>query len=52
MGRHVLEIVLSSTDLHLVGTLESSRHPELGTDAGSLVGRPVGSPGTELEFAL
>ncbi len=42
MGRHVLELVLSSSDLHLVGTLESSRHPELGTDAGSLVGRPTG----------
>lgn len=42
MGRHVLELVLSSSDLHLVGTLESGRHPELGTDAGSLVGRPTG----------
>ena len=42
MGRHVLELVLSSTDLRLAGTLESGRHPELGTDAGSLVGRPTG----------
>ena len=42
MGRHVLELVLSSADLRLVGTLESGRHPELGTDAGSLVGRPTG----------
>jgi 4-hydroxy-tetrahydrodipicolinate reductase len=42
MGRSVLEQVLAAPDLRLVGTLESGRHPELGTDAGSLVGRPTG----------
>lgn len=42
MGRMVLEQVLGSPDLRLVGTLESARHPELGTDAGSIVGRPTG----------
>ena len=42
MGRHVLEQVLMSSDLRLVGTLEGSRHPELGSDAGAMAGRPTG----------
>ena len=42
MGRHLLEQILSAPDLRLAGTLESGRHPELGSDAGSLVGRPTG----------
>lgn len=53
MGRSVLEQILAAPDLRLVGTLESSRHPELGTDAGSLVGRPTGVRLTdELRTAL
>ncbi|MDP3276443.1 MAG: 4-hydroxy-tetrahydrodipicolinate reductase [Deltaproteobacteria bacterium] len=42
MGRQVLEQLLSATDFRLVGALESSRNPELGTDAGALIGRPTG----------
>ena len=42
MGRQVLEQLLTATDLRLVGALESPRNPELGTDAGALVGRPTG----------
>jgi 4-hydroxy-tetrahydrodipicolinate reductase len=42
MGRSVLEQILAASDLRLVGTLECARHPELGSDAGSLVGRPTG----------
>src|SRR4051812_10572812 len=42
MGRSLLELILGAPDLRLVGTLESARHPELGADAGSLVGRPTG----------
>jgi 4-hydroxy-tetrahydrodipicolinate reductase len=42
MGRQVLEQLLTVSDLRLVGALESPRNPELGTDAGALVGRPTG----------
>ncbi len=42
MGRQVLEHLLMASDLRLVGALESPRNPELGTDAGALVGRPTG----------
>jgi 4-hydroxy-tetrahydrodipicolinate reductase len=42
MGRLLLEQVLAAQDVVLVGALEHPGSPELGTDAGSLVGRPVG----------
>lgn len=42
MGRSVLEQVLTASDLRLMGALEAPRHPELGSDAGSLIGRPTG----------
>lgn len=42
MGRLLLEQVLEATDARLVGALEHPRSPELGTDAGALVGRPAG----------
>lgn len=42
MGRQVLEQVLSATDLRLVGALEHPQSPEIGSDAGALVGRPAG----------
>jgi 4-hydroxy-tetrahydrodipicolinate reductase len=42
MGRQVLEQLLSAPDLRLVGALEGPKNPELGTDAGALVGRPTG----------
>lgn len=42
MGRQVLEQLLTDNNLRLVGALESPRNPELGTDAGALIGRPTG----------
>ena len=42
MGRQVLEQLLTVSDMRLVGALESPRNPELGTDAGALIGRPTG----------
>ncbi len=42
MGRLLLEQILSVGDARLVGALEHPRSPELGTDAGALVGRPAG----------
>ena len=42
MGRALLEVVLRSPDLELVGALESPGNPLLGRDAGELVGRPNG----------
>jgi 4-hydroxy-tetrahydrodipicolinate reductase len=42
MGRLVLEQVLSADDVVLAGALDRPGSPELGADAGALVGRPVG----------
>ncbi len=42
MGRALLEQILGSSDLRLAGALEGPKHPELGSDAGSMVGRPTG----------
>jgi 4-hydroxy-tetrahydrodipicolinate reductase len=42
MGRQVLEQLLAAPDLRIVGALESPRNPELGTDVGALIGRPMG----------
>lgn len=42
MGRLVIEQVLGAEGVTLVGALEHPGSPEQGTDAGALVGRPVG----------
>lgn len=42
MGRLVLEQVLAADDVVLVGALDRPGSPELGADAGALVGRPIG----------
>ena len=42
MGRLLLEQVAGSEDTKLVGALEHAGSPELGADAGALVGRPWG----------
>lgn len=42
MGRLLLEQVATSEDTKLVGALEHAGSPELGADAGALVGRPWG----------
>ena len=40
MGRALIEMVLRSSDLKLVGALEASGSPFIGKDAGDLVGLP------------
>ncbi len=42
MGRLLLEQVAASENTKLVGALEHAGSPELGADAGALVGRPWG----------
>lgn len=42
MGRLVLEQVLAADDVVLAGALDRPGSPELGADAGALVGRPIG----------
>ena len=42
MGRLLLEQLASSENTKLVGALEHAGSPELGADAGALVGRPWG----------
>lgn len=42
MGRLVLEQVLAAEDVTLAGALEHPGSPEVGSDAGALLGRPTG----------
>jgi 4-hydroxy-tetrahydrodipicolinate reductase len=42
MGRLLVEHCLQADDVKLVGALEHAGSPELGSDAGALVGRPCG----------
>lgn len=42
MGRMLIETVLGSSDLRLAAALEQPGHPQLGKDAGELIGLPCG----------
>lgn len=42
MGRTLIEAILASRDLHLVGALEVGGNPQLGRDAGEFVGSACG----------
>ncbi len=42
MGRALIEAVLASNDLRLAGALEMAGNPNVGKDAGELVGSPCG----------
>jgi len=42
MGRMLIEVVLGSEDLKLVGALDVAGSPVVGRDAGELIGRPCG----------
>lgn len=42
MGRLVIDQVIDAADARLVGALEHHGSPEVGSDAGGLVGRPIG----------
>src|SRR5262245_47309147 len=44
MGRTLVETVLESKDLVLTAALEAPGHPQLGKDAGELIGIPCGVP--------
>lgn len=42
MGRLLVEHILTGDDVRLVGALEHPHSPEIGADAGGLVGKPSG----------
>ena len=42
MGRLVIDQVIDAADVRLAGALEHPGSPEVGSDAGGLVGRPIG----------
>ncbi|MBI4205046.1 MAG: 4-hydroxy-tetrahydrodipicolinate reductase [Betaproteobacteria bacterium] len=42
MGRMLIETVLSGPDLRLGAALEQAGHPQVGKDAGELIGSPCG----------
>lgn len=42
MGRLVIDQLIDTADTRLVGALEHPGSPEVGSDAGGLVGRPIG----------